>query len=83
MACSCNRKAVPPSGSSAARAAADKAQAAAQARQAARAANPATSRIGSKSTGETQSFTLRVGDKTAVFGSALERDAAAVRLNGK
>jgi len=79
MACSCGQKATPPRGSQAAQAAADRAKAVAEAR----AANPSVNRIGparTAATGQAQSFTLKVGDRTATFGSALERDAAAARL---
>jgi hypothetical protein len=81
MACSCGKnQSTPPKGSAAAQAAADRAKAEA----AARAANPSTTRIGparATASGQSQSFALQVGDKTAYFGSALERDAAAVRLS--
>lgn len=70
MACSCNQKAVPPTGSAAARAAADRADALAKAR----AANPSVNRIGPSktSTGEAQTFAM-------IPPSQLERVAAAAR----
>jgi hypothetical protein len=77
MACSCGQKATPPTGSQAARDAADRAKAVAEAR----AANPSVSRIGPekvRTTGQAQTFALSNGE---TFGSALERDAAAARAN--
>lgn len=74
MACSCGQKAVPPTGSKAAREAADRAKAVAEAR----AANPSVNRVGpaKNASGQSQTFALETGE---VFGSQLERDAAAAR----
>jgi hypothetical protein len=80
MACSCGQKSVPPTGSKAAREAADRAQARVAAVNAARAQNPSVNRIGpAQSTGQAQSFALTVGGVVQTYGSALERDAAAAR----
>lgn len=59
----------------------------AQAREAEARKQTATTRIGvapksPSMQGTTQSFSLRVGDKIASFGSKLERDAAAARTGG-
>lgn len=79
MACSCNQKSVPPRGSQAARDAADRAKAAAEAR----AANPSAHRIGPAVPSRTASaagYALRDAQGVVhLFGSALERDAAAAR----
>lgn len=79
MACSCGQKSTPPTGSTAAREAADRARAVAEAR----AANPSTTRIGPErvaASGQSQTFTLQTGGQVQTYGSQLERDAAAARL---
>ena len=83
MACSCGQKSVQPTGMQAAREAADRAAKIA----AARADNPSVSRIGpprtaaTSTSGQAQTFALEVpGQGRVLYGSALERDAAAARL---